>query len=176
MSERFDDLSKAMAGSTSRRSLIKLLGAAAGTAVAATVVKPFRGYAVDSVVCSGPTTASHIPCAAGTTPCNQCCCKKGIACVDETKSTCGCPAGTTHCGNACCAAGVACKNRTTSTCSGPTSACLQQGQVPCGNICCTPCTAAGQHCHKLSPNCCSGLTCHCTGDGDSLSECTCVSI
>jgi hypothetical protein len=134
MSERFDELSRAMGEPRSRRGVLKLFGAAAVAAVTTTVLKPFRA---DAVTCAGPTSAGAAPCGPGTTPCGPCCCKAGIACQNSTTGVCGCPAGTTPCGNACCKAGVACASAATATCNGPSAACLNGG-VACGKGCCAP--------------------------------------
>ena len=127
-----------------------MFGAAAGAAAVASVIRPFQGgdRAYGGVVCTGATTASGLPCGAGTTRCGSCCCKSGVACADAATSTCGCPAGTTKCGNACCKAGVACASAANSTCSGTNNAvgCTGAGTA-CGSTCC----AAGQ--------CCSSGTC-----------------
>src|SRR5213593_4018248 len=100
MGERFEDLTREFASQpTSRRAILKILGAALGAVGAATVLRPWRG---EAVTCAGPTTIGASPCAAGTTPCGPCCCNKGVACLHPTNGVCGCPAGTTPCGDACC--------------------------------------------------------------------------
>jgi hypothetical protein len=141
--ERFEGLSRTMAGPSTRRGVLKMLGMTLGAGAVAVVLKPFRGDASDGVVCSGGTTAGHIPCAAGTTRCNQCCCKSGVACVNASTSTCGCPAGTTTCGKTCCKGGVACASAATSACTGTANAVACTGAgTPCGSICCS----SGQSC------------------------------
>lgn len=115
MTQRFDELSRAMAGSTSRRSMLKLFGVAAVSATAATVLKPFRADAT---------------CTAGQTPCGTGCCPAGLSCLKPSTVTCGCPAGQVKCGSgasACC----------TGTCSDPaTNCCCAAGTTPCGSSCC----------------------------------------
>jgi hypothetical protein len=170
MSERFDDLTRAMAVPHGRRSVLKMFGAAAGGAVVASVLKPFRGSA--TVTCSGPSNIGSSPCAAGTTPCGPCCCQKGIACLDSTNGVCGCPSGTTPCGSACCQKGTACANPATSTCTTKAVACTQ-GQAACGTTCCLPgqtcssgacvCIARGQPCDPNHFTACCNQCCECTG-------------
>src|SRR5436309_1470854 len=57
LTERFDDLARAMAGSHPRRSVLKMMGAAFAGATAATIFKPFRS---DAAVCpaGAPTCGS----------------------------------------------------------------------------------------------------------------------
>ena len=76
MSERFEDISRQLAGTTSRRGVLKMFGAAAGAAVVANVLKPFRGSA--GAVCGGAGVVQPAPCAAGQTPCGPCCCIKEL--------------------------------------------------------------------------------------------------
>jgi hypothetical protein len=125
VTERFDDLARAMAGSHPRRSVLKMMGAAFAGATAATILKPFRsdaavcpagapacgsGCCQKGETCSDP--ASVCCCPAGTTPCGTTCCTKGIACQDSGRGVCGCPSGLTPCGTAanltCCDKGKAC--------------------------------------------------------------------
>src|SRR5438270_13380395 len=95
-----------MAGPTSRRGALKLLGATALAAAGAVVLLPFQGGAVTcpagSPVCGqgccpqgGPCTdpASSGCCRKGVTPCGPSCCQIRIACVDASRRLCGCPAG-----------------------------------------------------------------------------------
>jgi hypothetical protein len=164
MSERFDDMSKAMAGAHSRRSVLKILGGAAGAAVAATVLKPFRGDAIP-VTCTGPTNVGPSPCAAGKTPCGPCCCKAGIACVDASRGVCGCPSGTTPCGSACCQKGTACANPSTSTCAVAAVSCTE-GQTACDKTCC----ATGQSC--VGGTCSTCASSVCAGKGNSCNSLT----
>jgi hypothetical protein len=124
MSERFDELSRHLANRTSRRGVLKLLGAGLGAGVAAAVLKPFRGDA--GAVCGGST---NVPCGAGTTPCGPCCCQAGIACVNASTGKCGCPAGTTACGSTCCASGESCVDPSQSLCQGSCATCTHSGQI-----------------------------------------------
>jgi hypothetical protein len=183
MSERFDDLTRAMAAPHSRRGVLRMFGVAAAGAAAATVLKPFRASAVPAPSCSGPTNVGASPCAAGTTPCGPCCCKAGIACLNRARGVCGCPSGTTPCGTACCKSGVACKSGAQSTCAGAVAVCVD-GSTPCGTRCgaCSVCSTAGDLCSNFidcGPNpgdcscvqrangqffCTNGNTCH---DGGS---------
>jgi hypothetical protein len=162
VSDRFEDLSRRMAGTTSRRGVLKMFGAAAGAAAVASVIKPFQGgdRAYGKVSCTGATTASELPCGAGTTRCGSCCCKAGVACANATTSTCGCPAGTTKCGNACCQGGTACANAAKSTCAAAVAGCTGAG-VACGTTCC----ASGQCCNSGTCGSCAP-TSACTTNGN----------
>jgi hypothetical protein len=176
VSERFEDISRQLAGTTSRRGVLKMFGMAAAGAVAASVFKPFRGEA--SVVCSGPGSAQAAPCLAGQTPCGSCCCTKGVACLDASTGKCGCPPKTTPCGDACCNKGVACASVANSTCSGTgnVNSCNTGGPV-CGDTCCpadqccnsgvcgtcvppSVCTSGGDICTS-APACPGSATCSC---------------
>jgi hypothetical protein len=128
MSERFDSLSKAMAGPMPRRGALRLVGATIAAGAAAVVVRPFRSDALDGCGpgrqdcgpgCCPPKTycvrvSAGVGCCCpnGTSPCGGNCCKAGVACADRLRGRCGCQPGTTPCGNArdltCCPAGVAC--------------------------------------------------------------------
>jgi hypothetical protein len=182
MSQHFDDLSRAMAGPHSRRSMLKLLGGTAVAAVGATVLKPFRA---DAAACGGPT---NVPCGKGTTPCGPCCCQAGVQCVNRSTGQCGCPAGTTQCGNTCCKAGVACKDPKTGTCNGASAACLN-GTAACASGCCNPgipcinnvcgCPSGQKPCGGVCASCptnggqCSGQTCVCsTGTTNNSGTCS----
>lgn len=161
MYERFDGLARAMAAGHSRRSVLKMMGAAAAAATAATVLKPFRSDAVP-VTCSGPTNVGPSPCGVRTTPCGPCCCETGIACLDATNGVCGCPIRSTPCGSACCQKGTACANPSTSTCATAAVACTQ-GQTVCGTGCCS----SGQTCVNgacVSSSVCAGQGNECAID------------
>jgi hypothetical protein len=172
VSERFEELSRSLAGPVPRRRALKTFGIALGGAVAATVVKPFRSDAL--VACTGATAgpSTNGVCPAGTTPCGPCCCNAGIACLDRTSGACGCPSGqskcgggccsgtcadpstncccasgTTPCGPACCQKGVACVDRTTGMCGCPS------GTTPCGKGGVLTCCPAGQACGPNSSSC-----------------------
>jgi hypothetical protein len=158
VSDRFEDISRQLAGSTSRRGVLKMFGVAAGAAVAASVLKPFRGASA-GVVCAGSGVAQAAPCQAGQTSCGSCCCKKGVACLDVNSSHCGCVAGTTPCGNACCTKGVACADPSNSICNGSVNSCNTGGAV-CGSTCCP----AGQCCN--AGNVCGACSVCTTATGD----------
>jgi hypothetical protein len=171
MSRRFDDLSRTLAGPTSRRGALKLMGAAAAAATAGVVLRPFQAQA---------------SCTAGTTPCGTTCCPGGVACRDFKNSICGCspgfaacgttccqnqgdfcafiggkcaaccPAGTTPCGRACCASGSACVNRSTATCGCPA------GTIACGTGPGRACCPAGAPCPTDTSTClAAGALNHC---------------
>jgi len=117
----FDELSRRLARPMTRRGVFKAAGLAAGGAVAATLLRPFRASA-------GPTqqgcTNNVGP---GSTPCGDTCCLPGVACADASTSRCACPAGTQACGASCCKG----------TCSNAgNSCCCAAGTTPCGTSCC----------------------------------------
>src|SRR6266542_3779369 len=118
MSEHFEDISRALARGNSRRSVLKMMGAAAAAATAATVLRPFRG------------DAQTEGCQPGLTPCGNRCCPAGLICADATIGRCGCePSIRTFCGNGCC--------NKKDTCSDPaTVTCCCKGTTPCGTSCC----------------------------------------
>src|SRR5437763_688447 len=116
----------------------------------------------------------------GQTPCGNCCCTKGVACLDASTGHCGCPAGTTPCGNACCHKGVACGSVANSTCNGAVDAC--NAGVVCGSTCC----ASGQCCNtgNVCGSCVPPSVCTSAPTGDlcggatacpGTSTCNCVS-
>jgi hypothetical protein len=135
MSERFDNLSKAMAGPMPRRRALRLMGASLAAGAAAVVVRPFRGDAVGGcgvgeqtcgnfcckkgTFCSTPSPGDECCCPKGSTPCGVRCCAAGVACYNSAQGVCGCRPGTTPCVARttsqvrCCAAGVACTPNST---------------------------------------------------------------
>src|SRR4051812_19865002 len=161
MNERFDSLSRAMAGSMPRRGVLRFVGATVAAGAAAVVVRPFRADACVVVacppeqscgticcdggkVCGNPTTGTCV-CPAGSQACGngQVCCPKGYTCSDPAGFCC-CPAGATPCGSKCCAKGVACLDRANSICG------CQPRTTPCGNAANLTCCPAGAAC---SPGC-----------------------
>src|SRR6266480_1730633 len=98
MSDQFDELSRAMAGSTSRRGALKLLGAAAIAGATAVIFKPFG--------------AGAVTCAADVTPCGTGCCPATKQTCSDPATQCCCPSGTTPCGPRCCNKGIACQDAT----------------------------------------------------------------
>jgi hypothetical protein len=135
MSDRFEDLTREMAGSMPRRKMLRFVGASVAAAAGAAFVRPFGagGRAVGVVAgtctsageqvcgpgccpkgfaCSSSTSSCGCCCRAGTTPCGDSCCAKGVACLDAANQICGCQPGTTPCGDpanlTCCDAGTAC--------------------------------------------------------------------
>jgi hypothetical protein len=188
----FDRLSRKLANPVSRRGVFKAAGVAAGGAVAATVLRPFRASA------SAPTPASCIEdLGPGATPCGPICCTPGTTCVDASNGVCSCPGGTQTCGLGCCPA--TCSQSSTSCCC-PTAttpcgtnccnrgvACLDAGSglcgcpartTPCGSGAGTTCCPAGQACTggctpvNSTANrtaCCRGYQAPCTVGGDCCS-------
>jgi hypothetical protein len=119
MTKRFDDLSRSLAGSTSRRGVLKLMGAAVVGGTAAAVLRPFH--------------AGGAVCGSGTTPCGTGCCPAGVACVDPATNKCGCPAGRAPCGSHCCPnKGDFCAFATPGGCD----ACCPRGTTGCDRFCC----------------------------------------
>jgi hypothetical protein len=137
MRARFDDLTQATSGLSSRRGVLRMFGTAAAAATAAAVLKPFRGDGASggpqcgTVTCAKGQTCSDpaagLCCNAGETLCGPACCKSGVACENRSSGICGCPAGRTPCQSAgartCCDPGTACSpgNATCVKPSGTTS-------------------------------------------------------
>jgi hypothetical protein len=159
--ERFDELSREMAGPVPRRGVLKMLGAAVSAAAVATVLKPFRGDAIPACpsgqvfcgqTCCPGTTCPQTGCCCdpGQTPCGPACCAKGVACQNQATGFCGCPPGTTPCGSGsnltCCPPGAACS----SGCPTPKSFGVKSTVKVC-------CAGLNQPCSTQV--CCPGLTC-----------------
>jgi hypothetical protein len=132
--EQFEDLTRKMARQTSRRGVLKGMGAAAAATVGAVLLKPFRG--------EGLTEG----CPAGTSVCGNACCEAGAACTNPAKNCC-CAAGQTACGDACCIAGVACASKAKSICGCPS------GRTPCGSASNLKCCAKGTTCSASNSTC-----------------------
>jgi hypothetical protein len=153
--DQFEDLTRKMAKGTSRRGLLKGMGAAAAASVAAAVLKPFRGDAFPG-------------CPAGTSICGHNCCPAGAACANPSKSCC-CAKGQIACGDACCIAGVTCADIANSICGCP------KGTTPCGSganlKCCnkgTACSPTNATCQPVSTFSTTASTC-CSDPGKSCS-------
>jgi len=180
MSDKFDDLSKGLAGSMPRRGVLRVFGTAVAAAAGAAVLKPFRGDAsacppgtalCGATCCKGTCSQASTSCCcvAGQTPCGPACCKAGVACLNRSTGLCGCPAGTTPCGSgvatSCCPAGKACAPG----CPSVSSLASQTTAKKC-------CVGAGGDC--TSTPCCTAqnLVCNCGGgDGGCSAGCICVS-
>jgi hypothetical protein len=122
----FDELSRALARPSSRRTALKAVGASVGATVGAVILKPFRADAA---------------CKAGQTPCGSSCCSAGVACVNARTGRCGCASGYTACGKGCCAG----------TCTDPAnSCCCEAGTTPCGSACCQ----GGVECYDKAQSVC----------------------
>ena len=132
--DQFEDLTRKMAKTSTRRGVLKGLGAAAVGGVAAAVLKPFRGDALTTT------------CPTGTSKCGNTCCPAGAACANPAKNCC-CAKGQAVCGDACCVAGVACANVATSTCGCP------KGATPCGSGANLKCCAKGTACSPTNNTC-----------------------
>lgn len=159
--DRFEELTRKMGSATSRRSVLRGMGAAVVGGVAATVLKPFRADAA---------------CPAGTSVCGSACCPAGAACTNRAKSCC-CAKGETPCNNACCKAGVACADLANSVCGCP------KGTTPCGSgttlKCCnkgTACTPSNATCQPVSTfatassTCCKDVGASCVGNSECCSN------
>ena len=166
--DRFEEFTKELGGSPTRRGVLTGIGVAVVGGVAATVLKPFRAEA---------------SCPAGTLTCGTACCPAGAACNSAQRSCC-CGKSQAVCGQACCVRGVACADRANSICGCPSGRvpCTATGKLTCcaaGTACsstngtCQPvasfnttastcCSLQGESC--TNTECCSGLTCvsgHC---------------
>jgi hypothetical protein len=108
MVETFDQLTREIGTSVSRRQAVRAAGAGFGAAVAALLVP------------SGAGAAPHAcPPSKGGTPC-----------FDSSGSFTGCcPKGSVCCSGVCCATSASC-------CGGTT--CCPSGQICCGSTCCKP--------------------------------------
>jgi hypothetical protein len=185
----FDELSRRLASPLSRRGVFKAAGLAAGGAVAATLLKPFRASAATGCerdVGPGATACGDLCCVAGTTcldpstgrcscpggtqTCGQGCC--GATC-SQASTNCCCPAGTTPCGTQCCNGGIACLSASKSICGCPS------GKTPCGSAanltCCPAGTACGNaRCQPVAnfttgAACCTGYQAPCTSGAQCCS-------
>src|SRR5213083_2734004 len=174
----FDELSKAVSTSTSRRQAIKLFGATTVGGVlslvgagGATAAAPGRCRNAGTVCRQNEECCSHFcdpstarcACAPGTFTCPSTgicvTCSPGQT-FNPTTCACECPAGTTACGNQCCvagqvcAAGACCTNPL--TCSGSSDCCSGfRCDIKLGR--CVPCTNPPSC--KTSSQCCAGFIC-----------------
>ena len=181
---RFDEVTKAMSGTTSRRQALKLMMTTGAGGVLALVgaggagaIAPGRCRRNDTVCrqhiecCSGYCDPATLRCAC--TPGAEVCPSTGT-CVPACSGTqvfnpatcrCECPTGTTACGDTCCTStqsctqGVCCQNPT--TCFTETECCpgfFCSGLGPKGGGVCTPCL--NQVCStKTGSTCCPGFVC-----------------
>ena len=122
--DRFEEFTKELGGSPTRRGVLKGIGVAVMGGVAATVLKPFRAEA---------------SCPAGTLTCGTTCCQAGGACL-SAECNCCCGKSQAVCGNACCVRGVACAYPENSICGCP------PGQLSCGSAESLFCCPAGTSC------------------------------
>lgn len=162
--DRFEEFTKELGRTPTRRGVLKGIGVAVAGGVAATVLKPFRGEAVTSCpdgkgVCGTACCDAGAPCASaqrscccgtGQTACGTACCVAGVSCADKANSICGCPAGRAPCGTGfnlkCCAAGTACSS-TNATCLPVANFNTTAKTCPCHNV--------GEPCRRAA-DCCSG--------------------
>lgn len=155
MSALFDDVSRIVAGSSSRMQAVKLVGGALGGAALALLGVGCSPQGLETVLPSQHPMARDPRCPKVRKCGTNCCTPTQFCCSVNGKRT--CCAGPC-CGSSCCGSGQ--------TCCG--SQCCPQGQVCCGGGTCCPagtccgskCCPTGQHCCTGSGYCCnSGQTC-----------------
>jgi hypothetical protein len=129
----FDEVSKRLAGATSRRQALRLFAAAGGASVLS-LLGVGRAGAVGRCKKEGQQCRESLEC------CSKFC--------DPATSTCApCPPGTVACGGQCVAACTPPKVLNTNTCSCE----CPNGTAPCGSTCCSQFdTCCGNN------SCCSG--------------------
>jgi CXCXC repeat len=181
---KFDEMTKAMSETTSRRQALKLLvTSGAGGMLALVGAGGAQAIAPGRCRKNGTVCRQHIECCSEfCDPATlQCACTPGAevcpgtgACVPACTGTqvfnpetcrCECPAGTTPCGSTCCTStqtctsGVCCQNPT--TCSQTSDCCPESfcNRGPKGELgVCQPC--AGLMCDaKTGTGCCEGFVC-----------------
>ena len=174
-SSKFDDLTKALATSTSRRQALKALGAS--------VVGGILGLSgIDTALAKKPLCRGNgSKCSLGQQCCsgycanNVCTCPPAPAC----NRACPCPSDST-CQNGTCVATTTTSTTTTSTttttpmCLPGGSTCLSNSQC-CSDLCCTG-IAGVATCCPTGTVCLNNGTCAtlCTSDADCSSGCSCA--
>lgn len=171
----FEELSRQVAGASTRRQALRYFAAAAGTAVftfsSATPAlagrcrknnQPCRESAECCSKFCDPVTGRCGGCDAGTVACGGTCvdaCAPPKA-LNPATCVCECLQGTAPCGDTCCSTFQVCCFQNSfccpplTSCCG-TSQCCSGAQVCQSNDCCLP---AGQPCVN-DADCCSGTTC-----------------
>jgi hypothetical protein len=157
----FDELTKALATSTSRRHALRLIATASiGGLFGLGGIRMAFGK-------NSPCHRNGTACSANQKCCSNYCVKGKCTCppVPTCNSVCPCPSGQTCVNGTCCPTANVCG----SSCGCPT------GQV-CLNDQCAPCITAGNSCNAsiecCSNNCCLGLCCD--SDRICLSNGTCA--
>nr|HET6905097.1 hypothetical protein [Ktedonobacteraceae bacterium] len=156
----FDDLTKALATSTSRRQALK--------AIAATTIGGILALSGIGTVLAKPTCK---PNGHGCGTNKQCC--NGYC--DPTRSTCGCPPGTTQLNGTCCpndqVCGSICGCPPSQVCSGGVCGCPPGTTMLCNGTCAVSCSSSGC---PGSCGCAASLNTGetlCSQPGGSLSRC-----
>ena len=149
MSLLFDDVSRVIGSSVSRRKMLGMVGGAVGGAILASLGLKATAFGDES-----PAKK----CGPGLTPCGTNCCKStqicadGICCAPSqincngkccngtcTNGVC-CGKNLTYCGGVCCAAGIICCNG--KCCNNPTAVCFNGkccgSGIVCNGVCCNP--------------------------------------
>ena len=163
----FDELTKALATSTSRRHALRLIATATiGGLFGLGGIRMAFGR-------NSPCHRNGTACSANQKCCSNYCVKGKCTCppAPTCNSVCPCPSGQTCHNGSCCPTGDVC---------GPSCGC-PTGQV-CLNDACAPCITAGNIC-DVNSNCCSGICCQgnaptaiCCGSGQTcLANGTCAS-
>ncbi len=153
---RFDELTRALAGSVPRRTFFRaMLGLAAGVSGATKVdartsrTRPTIPPPPPPDLCPGGVQKCNGSCC----PADQTCCN-GSCCVGTCENGVCCETGAIHCGNECCSAGTHCCGSiccaSADLCSASGNRCCDVGTSVCGEECC----AAGQSC--CDGECCDG--------------------
>jgi len=182
---RFEELSKALTTTTSRRQAMKIFGATAIGGVMSLVGAGGAGAIAPGRCRKGGTTCrQNLECCSNfcDPSTGRCACPSGTfecpssgICVgpcgpgqvfNPTTCACECPAGTTTCGQTCCTTGQTC-------CSGT---CCPRGQVCANGACCInplTCTTNSDCC--TSYRCVKGLCQPCTNPPTCKSSAECCS-
>jgi len=144
MSSLFDDVSRVIGSSVSRRKMLGMVGSAVGGAVLASL--GLRGAAF------GAESPDSPPCKAGYTPCGSICCPPSKVCVNGIC----CPPGYTNCNGKCCGGtcyGSLCCGKNATLCGGK---CCEPGLICCNGVCCS---VPGSVCFN-NKCCASGIVCN----------------
>ena len=180
----FDELTKALATSTSRREVLKpiavfTLGSILGlswisNAFARACVANGRHCNSKTPCCSGFCNPATKTCACGSTCNSTCPCPDDQNCVSNT---CVCPGGGA-CGPNCpCPTGESCISGTCCTCSTAGQDCLSNGTcvTPCSAGCPTSCPHCATDIDGVNSYCWGfGTTQGCSSDANCPSGCWCV--
>ncbi len=138
-SSRFDEFTKALVTSTTRRRALRTLAVTLGGVLGLGKVSvafaeadpPYNGAQshTTNFDCGFGCLAGY-DCVNGQCLCGGQPCPFGFLC---SNGQCVCPCGQTHCGDQCCPYGYVCSN---GQCVCPIPPCCPQGERRCGTICC----------------------------------------